>query len=112
MTGYVHAIYPRQSISFKMGSPIKTVGVVNADVSTCIAGWLDRKPDMLPVKMTVRREADTEDRTFRVEVVRQNSLVATLVYTALTNSVDMQGDMPEELTADLHARIEVEGHGP
>jgi hypothetical protein len=111
MTGYIHTIYPRQTVSFKMGSPLRTVGVVNADVSTCIAGWLDRKPDMLPVKMTVRREADTEDRTFRVEVVRQNSLLATLVYTALTNSVDMQGDMPEELTADLHARIDVKGHG-
>ena len=49
MTGYIHTIYPRQSVSFKMGSPLQTVGVVNADVSTCIAGWLDRKPDMLPV---------------------------------------------------------------
>ena len=53
MTGYIHTIYPRQSVSFKMGSPLKTVGVINADVSTCIAGWLDRKPDMLPVSMTV-----------------------------------------------------------
>ncbi len=56
MTGYVHAIYPRQSISFKMGSPLRTVGVINADVSTCIAGWLDREPDMLPVRMTVSRD--------------------------------------------------------
>ena len=56
MTGYIHTIYPRQTVSFKMGSPLKTVGVINADVSTCIAGWLDRKPDMLPVSMTVMRE--------------------------------------------------------
>src|SRR5262245_8728847 len=55
MTGYVHAICPRQSISFKMGSPLRTVGVINADVSTCIAGWLDREPDMLPLRMTVAR---------------------------------------------------------
>src|SRR5207249_3216206 len=37
MTGYIHTIYPRQSVSFKMGSPLRTVGVINADVSTCIA---------------------------------------------------------------------------
>src|SRR5207248_5314926 len=97
MTGYVHAIYPRQSISFKMGSPIKTVGVINADVSTCIAGWLDRKPDLLPVKMTVRREPGHQAKTFNVKVVRQRSMIAALVYTALTNSVDMEGDLPEEL---------------
>ncbi len=48
-----HTVYPRQTVSFKMGSPLKSVGVINADVSTCIAGWLGRKADMLPVRMTV-----------------------------------------------------------
>src|SRR6185436_18957681 len=31
MTGYVHAIFPRLTVSFKMGSPLRTVGVINAD---------------------------------------------------------------------------------
>src|SRR5260370_2150757 len=52
MTGYTHAIFPRLSISFKMGSPMRTVGVINANTSTCIAGWLDRQPDMLPPTST------------------------------------------------------------
>jgi hypothetical protein len=112
MTGYIHTIYPRQSVSFKMGSPLKTVGVINADVSTCIAGWLGRKIDMLPVRMKVTRETGDEAKTFNVEVVRQDSMLASLVYTVLTNSVDMEGDLPEELTADFTARIEVEGHKP
>lgn len=112
MTGYTHTIYPRQNISFKMGSPLKTVGIINADVSTCIAGWLDRKPDMLPVKMSVSRSPNQQTKTFNVRVVRQRSMIAPLVFSALTNSVDMEGDLPEELTADLQARIEVEGHAP
>jgi hypothetical protein len=112
MTGYIHTIYPRQSVSFKMGSPLRTVGVINADVSTGIAGWLNRKPDLIPVRMTVRREAGEETKTFNVEMVRTRSLLAPLVYTVLTNSVDMEGELPEELTANLHARIEVEGHAP
>jgi hypothetical protein len=112
MTGYIHTVYPRQTVSFKMGSPLKTVGVINADVSTCIAGWTNRKPDMLPVRMTVKCGDDDEAKTFHVETVRQRSLLATLVYTALTNSVDMEGDLPEELTAELTCRIDVEGHEP
>jgi hypothetical protein len=112
MTGYVHAIYPRQSLSFKMGSPLKIVGVINADVSTCIAGWLDRQPDMLPVRMTIGREPGCQAKTFNVKVVRQRAMIAPLVFTALTNSVDMEGELPEELTAELKARIEVEGHAP
>lgn len=112
MTGYIHAIYPRQSVSFKMGSPLRTVGVVNADVSTCIAGWLGREPDLVPVRMTVRREAGGDAKTFNVRVVRQKSLMPALIYAVLTNSVDMEGELPEELTADLRAQIEVEGHAP
>jgi hypothetical protein len=112
MTGYIHAIYPRQSVSFKMGSPLKPVGVINADVSTCIAGWLGRQADMLPVQMTVIRQPGGSPKTFHVDVVRQRSLVAPLVYTVLTNSVDMEGEMPEELTAELEATIEVEDRPP
>jgi hypothetical protein len=110
MTGYVHTIYPRQSISFKMGSPIKTVGIINADVSTCIAGWLDRKPDLLPVKMALSREPGAKAKTFHVAIVRQPKMLAPLVFACLTNSVDMEGDLPEELTAELQVKIEVEGH--
>jgi hypothetical protein len=112
MTGYIHTVYPRQSVSFKMGSPLRTVGVINADVSTGIAGWMNRKPDLLPVQMTVSLDPRYKGKTFKVEVVRQKSMIASLVYTALTNSVDMEGDLPEEMTAELQARIDVEGHDP
>jgi hypothetical protein len=112
MTGYIHTIYPRQSVSFKMGSPLKTVGIINADVSTCIAGWLNRKPDMVPVRTTVVREEDLTSKTFNVRVVRQPAMISSLVFSVLTNSVDMEGDLPEELTADMKASIEVEGHDP
>jgi hypothetical protein len=61
--------------------------------------------------MTVCREGD-EARTFQVQVVRQRTLQPSLVLAALTNSVDTEGDLPEEMTAELQARIEVEGHSP
>jgi SpoIVB peptidase S55 len=112
MTGYIHTIYPRQTVSFKMGSPLRTVGVINADVSTGIAGWLDRKPDLLPVSMSVALGPQGEPKKFKVQVARQRSLQASLVYTALTNSVDMEGDLPEEMTAEMSTHIEVEGQSP
>jgi hypothetical protein len=111
LTGYIHTIYPRQSVSFKMGSPLREVGVINADVSTCIAGWQNRKADMMPVRMKVTRDTD-DSRIFNVEMVRQRSLLAALVLTVLTNSVDTEGELPEELTAELEAKIEVEDHAP
>jgi hypothetical protein len=107
MTGYIHTVYPRQTVSFKMGSPLCTVGSVTADVSTGIAGWVGGKPDLLPVQMSVALGPDRPARTFNVRVARQRALLPTLVFTALTNSVDMEGDLPEELTAEFSARIEL-----
>jgi hypothetical protein len=112
LSGYIITVYPRQTVSFKMGAPLKPLGVINADVSTCIAGWLGRKADMLPLRMTVALDADSPARTFNVEIARQPALLPTLVFTALANSIDMEGELPEEMTADLEARIEVAGREP
>src|SRR5436305_219890 len=89
MTGYIHTVYPRQTVSFKMGSPLRTVGVIHADVSTCIAGRLGRTPDLLPLRTSVALGSKARARTFRVRVARQRSLLPSLVLAALTNSVDM-----------------------
>jgi hypothetical protein len=112
MSGYIITVYPRQTVSFKMGAPLKELGVINADVSTCIAGWLGRKADMLPLRMTAALGSDSSPRTFNVEIARQPAMLPMLVFTALANSVDMEGELPEEMTAELQARIEVEGHEP
>jgi hypothetical protein len=111
MTGYIHTVYPRQTVSFKMGSPLREVGVMHADVSTCIAGWLGRKAEMTPVRMAVTLSKG-ETRTFNVKVVKHRGLAPSLLYAALTNSIDMEGELPEEITAHLSARIELEGHEP
>jgi len=112
MTGYVHTIMPLQTVSFKMGSPLKTVGVINADVSTCIAGWLDRKPNMLPVTIHVKREDASKPRTFNIEVIRFKDMMAGLIQAALINSIDMEGEWPDEITANLKLKIEIEGREP
>ncbi len=111
MTGYVHTVYPRQTVSFKMGSPLKQVGVINADVSTCIAGWLGRGIDMLPMQVNVAL-GKNPTQTFNVHVVRQRQLMPNLVFTVLTNSIDMEGDLPEEMTAEMTLRIDVADHEP
>lgn len=112
MSGYILTVYPRQTVSFKMGAPLKPLGVINADVSTGIAGWLGRKADMLPLRMTVTLDPDAPPRTFNVEIARQATLLPTLVFTALSNGVDMEGELAEEMTAEVQARIEIEGHEP
>src|SRR5262249_56653570 len=112
LPGYIVTVYPGQTVSFKMGAPLRELGVINADVSTCIAGWLSRKADMLPLRMTAALGSDSPPHTFNVEIARQPAMLPMLVFTALANSVDMEGERPEDITAELQARIADEGHEP
>ncbi len=95
MTGYIHTVYPRASVSMKMGSPLKTVGVLDTDVSTGIAGTLGAKPDMMPMHVKVRTGATPNRATYDVEIVRNPKLLPSLVQAVLANAVDTEGDLPD-----------------
>ncbi len=112
MTGWVHTVCPRTSISFKFGSPLKVVGTINADVSTGIAGWLGRQPDMMPLSMRVRHEQGGDTHAFRVRIARQKQLLPPLVLAALTNSIDLEGEWPDEATIAFTCRIDIDGYEP
>lgn len=112
MTGYIHTVYPRASVSMKMGSPLKVVGVLDTDVSTGIAGHLGGKPDMLPLSVKVKTGRYSDPRTYKVEMVREPNLLPSLVLAVLTNAIDTEGNLPEELTAHVSATIRLKGHDP
>ena len=112
MTGYIHTVYPRASVSMKMGSPLKVVGVLDTDVSTGIAGRIGPRPDMLPLSVTVKTGSYSETRTFHVQMVREPNLLSTLVMAVLTNAVDTEGNLPDELTARIKATINLKDHDP
>jgi hypothetical protein len=112
MTGYIHTVYPRASVSMKMGSPLKVVGVLDTDVSTGVAGRLGKTPDMLPVSVKVRSGRYSEPQTFKVQIVREPNLMASLVMAVLTNAIDTEGDLPNELTAHFKATIHLKDRDP
>jgi hypothetical protein len=112
MTGYTHTIFPRLTLSFKMGSPIRSVGVISADTSTGIAGWLDRAPDMLPLTATLVRQPEGKPQTFNVKIARIRTMMGPLLQAALANSADMEGNFPDEMSAHIKARVEIEGQEP
>lgn len=112
MSGYIHTVYPRASVSMKMGSPLKVVGVLDTDVSTGVAGRLKLKPDMLPLSIHVKTGRFADAKTFHVEMVREPNMLPTLVMSVLTNAIDTEGNLPDELTARLRATIHLKGHDP
>ena len=112
MTGYVHTVYPRASVSMKLSSPLKIVGVLDTDVSTGVAGRVGVSPDMLPMSATVKTGRYAEPRTFNVRIAREPSLMPTLVLSVLANAIDTEGNLPDELTAHLAVTIKIKGREP
>ena len=109
---HIHAIYPRQTVSFKMGSPVRQVGTLDSDVSTGIAGVLGSAPTLIPVEATVQRGSGGQVRRYGCEVVPHRVLFPQLVLAILTNSVELEGELPEELTAELDLKVELEDLPP
>lgn len=112
MTGYIHTVYPRASVSMKMGSPLKIVGTIDTDVSTSVAGRVGATPDMLPMTVRVKTGRYADDHTYRVRIVREPSLLPSLIMSVLTNAIDTEGNLPDELTARLRAIITIKGQEP
>src|SRR5262249_51980272 len=112
MTGFIHTVYPRASVSMKIGSPLKVVGVVDTDVSTGVAGRLGPKPDLLPMSVRVKTGRYSDPRDYHVEIVREPNLLPTLVLAVLSNAIDTEGNLPEELTARVKVTVRLKGHDP
>jgi len=112
MTGYIHTVYPRASVSMKMGSPLKIVGVIDTDVSTSVAGRIGVKPDLLPLSVRVKTSRFADAHTYQVRIVREPMLLPSLIMSVLTSAIDTEGNLPEELTAQLSATFHVKGSEP
>jgi hypothetical protein len=112
MTGYIHTVYPRASVSMKMGSPLKVVGVIDTDVSTSVAGRIGAQPDLLPMSVRVKAGRYSDAHTFHVRIVREPMLMPTLILSVLTNAIDTEGNLPEELTARFSATVRLKDQDP
>ncbi len=112
MTGYIHTVYPRASVSMKMGSPLKVVGVIDTDVSTSVAGRIGPVPDMLPLAVKVKTSRYADAQSYHVQIVREPMLLSSLVMAVTTNAIDTEGNLPEELTARLTAKVRIKGAEP
>jgi hypothetical protein len=64
------------------------------------------------MSVTVQTGRYAEPRTYHVQLARHPKLLSSLVLSVLSNAVDTEGDLPEELTAHLSACLTLDGHDP
>jgi hypothetical protein len=103
----VATVIASQAISFKIGLRGQSVGTIEQDRRSGIAGTLGPSPPMLPVGVRVRGVTEPEQR-FRFESIEDRTLAPLLIAIATLNSVLESGGTAGNQTMDrklvLHRR--------
>ena len=69
-TAYVHDIFPALDISFKLASPIQSVGELQQDTNFAIGGTVGRQAQTVPLRISLLDAGKKINRKFNVRVIK------------------------------------------
>ncbi len=107
-TAEIVATVADQTYPYKLANPGALVGTITRDQVTGVAGRVGPVPEMLPVRIVVRRgPGRTSDFSYRVANVPE--LTPTLLQLLLANSLRKQWNYAGESTYVVTARLRMQG---
>jgi SpoIVB peptidase S55 len=108
---YVHTILPSLMISFKISSLGETIGTMQQDRATAIAGTLGKGPSLVPMRVTLERTgADASKRTFTYQLVNDQLFTPLLAYVAMFNTLGAYERQFGAATFSVRSRARIQGH--
>ncbi len=96
--------------SFKIAEPIAEVGSLVQDRQSCIIADPRRRAQMVPIRVTARRQGEPAADTYRMEIVQHRFLTPALALVAASNALEASSQDVADVTYDTTARIDVHGH--
>ncbi len=84
-TAYIYTIMPSRNVSFKLGSAVKQIGVINQDRHAAIAGTYDQKPNMIPLKIDF--ELEGKKKVFNFKIIRDDLLFPKMFGAVMMNTL-------------------------
>ena len=110
---HVHLMLPSLMTSFKIASLGETIGTLQQDRATAIAGSLGKGPDLVPMTIALEsaRGGDPVQRTVNVRLVRDQLFTPLLAYVAMFNTLGAYERQYGAATIALKSRIRLKGHG-
>ncbi|MBW3634904.1 MAG: hypothetical protein KY445_00385 [Armatimonadetes bacterium] len=95
-TAYVHDIFPAYDISFKLASPISSVGELQQDTIFAIGGTIGRRAETVPMRIHLRDAAKKIDRKFNVRLIKDPlftpQLARAIAVEALQSTLGLDSD--------------------
>ncbi|MFO7899813.1 MAG: SpoIVB peptidase S55 domain-containing protein [Planctomycetota bacterium] len=109
-TGRIFTLMPSFRRTFKLGSGLDIVGVIDTDRQTGIAGTKGAKPDSVKLSVAITGLTGAEEtQTYRFETLRHPVVTGRMIGMAVTSCMTRSGDPPEELTARFRVTATFEG---
>jgi hypothetical protein len=79
---YVYSVFPSLQVSWKIAAALDSVGTMDQDRTTVIAGRLGAAPHMIPVEVCLR-SGRAGERVFRLRIVEDELFTPLLAYVSL-----------------------------
>ena len=111
---HVHLMLPSLMTSFKISSLGETIGTLQQDRATAIAGTLGKGPTLVPMTITVQSARDGADpvtRTVQLRLVKDQLFTPLLAYVAMFNTLGAYERQYGAATIALKSRTRLKGHG-
>ncbi|HVF85275.1 MAG TPA: SpoIVB peptidase S55 domain-containing protein, partial [Abditibacteriaceae bacterium] len=87
-SAYIHDIFPSYQSSFKLASPIQTLGAIQQDTNFAIGGTVGAKADTVPMMVMIRNPQRQIAKTYRVQIMKDPVLTPTLIQSVAAEMID------------------------
>jgi len=112
VTGYVHDVVADQSYSYKLSSPLRTVGALVQDRLPCVVGEIGKDSPMFPVDVAVRNDVTGYRNDFHVRVSPFPMMAPSLVWSALQNGLTLGEASMGDTMLQLRTTLDLQGYDP
>ena len=114
---YIFTMMPSLMTSFKISSLGETIGTLQQDRATAIAGTLGQGPAMIPMRVTLESkrgqgaQAETATRSFTYQLVNDQLFTPLLAYVSMFNTLGAYERQFGAATFAIKSRARIKGHG-
>ena len=112
---HVYTMLPSLMTSFKISSIGETIGTLQQDRATAIAGTLGKGPALVPMTITLHSEREAGaapiTRTVTLRLVRDQLFTPLLAYVAMFNTLGAYERQYGAATIEVSSRARLTGHG-
>lgn len=97
-TAEVYTVVSSLYRSTKLGNAREIVGAITNDQASAVYGRIGVQPSMIPLKITVNRYNDTQQRIYNCQATSNESLTPLILQAAVTGAAFQLGGLPPDHT--------------